>query len=451
MPDGRVLIAFSDGPLVASPTWTRIDSTNSLVAEIEITAGKQSEFDITETNTATVRLNDRTGDFDPNNATGPYFGAMVGKQIMLQLYNPVTATWFTRFRGVIDKWVYDINPATRSGVSVVSNVEIDCVGVFDFLAGLEMIPGLHGDPTPSGHADTVFWEDGNVDDRIIAMLTGAGINSARYVVFSGNVLVIETLYDGGEAFLVGLRDAADAETPVALANIYEDRFGRFVFHGRQARLDPDTVAADAGSSAWDFQRFYIGDGAAITGDSNYAQIRPPFQYQVGRDRIVNAALVIPRKESNAVAFDRQTIPTLVQADSGSITAFGTHPYTYQDSINGGHKTNGDTASEDLVRSALFLIQNYSDPQIRLQSVNVKAIAPGDARAAKVWNVLSKADISDQAVVTVGYVGGDGIDDQYFIEGFTQTITPLNPAHDMVELSLNLSPAPAFDPYDDNPS
>ena len=39
MPDGRVLIAFDDGPLVASPTWTRLDSTNSLVADIEIVAG----------------------------------------------------------------------------------------------------------------------------------------------------------------------------------------------------------------------------------------------------------------------------------------------------------------------------------------------------------------------------------------------------------------------------
>ncbi len=173
---GRVLIAFSDGPLVASPTWTRIDSTNGLVAEIEITAGKQSEFDQSETNTATVRLNDKTGDFDPNDATGPYYGNMVGKQIMLQLY-PVEAAWFSRFRGLIDKWVYDVNPATSAGVSILSNVALECVGVFDYLAGLEMIAGLHGDDPsalPAGYLDSVFWEDNNVDERIISMLAGGG-------------------------------------------------------------------------------------------------------------------------------------------------------------------------------------------------------------------------------------------------------------------------------------
>lgn len=440
--DGRVLIAFDDGPLEPDPTWTRLDDTPNLVADIEIAAGKQEEFDESETNHATVRLNDKTGDFDPNNSISPYFGKLAGKQILLQVYNPITASWYERFRGVISKWGYDLHPATRDGVSVLANIAVDCVGVFDHLARLELIAGLHGDPPPGGQEDSVFYEDGEVNTRIIAVLTDAGVDSTRYVVFDGNVLVQESFSDSGDPALAALRDAADAETPAALANIYEDRHGRFVFHGRQARLDPATVAAGAGPTAWDYQVFKIGDGAAIIGDPDYAQMRPPFQFRLSPDDLINASLVIPR------GVDRTTVPTLVVTDPTSMAANGPHPFTYQDSINDGHKTNGDTASQDTRRSSEFLVGNYKDLFVRVEALTVKAIDPADDRATPTWLVHSKADIGDTVTLTAGYPGSVGIDNDYFIEGWRQTITPLNSQHDMVELSLNLSPHPTFNPYDD---
>jgi hypothetical protein len=415
------------------------------VGRVLITAGKQDEFDTTETNHAIVRLKDTDNQFEPFIPDFPATGSLHGKQILLQLYNPVTNAWHERFRGVIDEWGYDLNPSTRGGASMLSNVSISCVGIFDYLSGFELIAGVHGDPPPAGIEDVVFYEGAplvtkEVDDRIIALLTDAGIDSTRYVVFSGNVNVQESRYDSGDALLVALRDAADAESPAALANIYEDRHGRFVFHGRQARLDPETVAL---TGNWDFQQFLIGDGASISGDSNYAQIRPPFQYRVARNRIVNAALVIPR------GIDRTTIPSLVFTSPSSISNYGTHPFTYQDSINAGHKTNGDTASQDCLKSATFLVQNYSNPQVRIDALTLKAMHPSDARAAKTWEVMSKSDIADMVTVGVTYPGNvGGVFDDFFIEGFTQTITPLNPTHDMVELSLNVSPQPGSNPYDD---
>jgi len=441
---GRVLIAFDDTMLDPDPTWTRIDTDDrpKFVADIEIVAGKQEEFDTTETNHATVRFHDREGLLDPNNTGSPWFGKLNGKQIRLQLWNPVTDEWCTRFQGVIDKWGHDLNPATRDGVSILSDVALECVGVFDYLAGFGLTPGLHGDP--GGPDGVVFYEDGEVDVRQIALLTDAGIDSTRYVVFSGNVNVIETLYDSDDRALIALRDAADSETPVALANIYEDRFGRYVFHGRQSGIDPDAViaAGPVSSDVWNFHRFYIGDGAAIAGDSDYAQIRPPLQFQVGRDRIINVALVTPRD------VDRTTIAGLVKSDATSITAYGVHSYTYPDSINAGHKTNGDTASQDLGRSAQFLVDNYKDPQVRLQAVTLKALRPTDARAEKTWEVLAKADISDAVVLTFGYPAGVGVDGENRVQGWRQTITPLNGDHDMVELTLNVTPAPTENPYDD---
>lgn len=401
-PTGRVLIGFDDTPLEPYVDWTRIDSDDrpGFVAEIEIVAGKQEEFDKTETNHATIRFNDRLGLLDPNNTASPWFGKLNGKQILLQLYNPVDSTWYSRFRGVIDKWGHDLNPATRDGVSIVSDVALECVGIFDYLAGFGLTPGLHGDV--GGPDGVVFYEDGEVNVRQEAILADAGIDATRYVVFEGNVMVAETLYDMDDTALVALSDACDAETPAALANRYEDRFGRYVFHGRQAALDPDTVAAGAGDAAWDFQRFYIGDGAAIAGDADYAQIRPPLLFTMGRDRIINVALVTPRD------VDRTLIAGLVKTDAASVTAYGVHSYTSPDSINAGHKTNADTAVQDLGRSAQFLVDNYAEPQVRLQAVTLKALRPDDARAAKTWEVLSKADIADAAAVRFGYPEGAGV-------------------------------------------
>lgn len=453
MPEvGRVLIAFDDGPLEPTPDWTRIDDTANLVADIEITAGKQTEFDRSETNRAIVRLNDTAGLADPNNVSSPWYGKLYGRQILIQLYNPVEAAWFPRFTGTIRRPVYDLNPATRNGVSILSNVALECVGKFDYLARAQQMPGLHGDVAPAGSESTVYWADDEVDIRITQILLQAGLDTSQFVVFSGNVMVISTKYDPGDPFLIALRDAADAETAVALANIYEDRFGRIVFHGRQSRIDPDGIAADAGDSAWDFQRYKIGDGAAITGDADYAQIRPPFRYSVPLERVVNRSLITPRRESEAVEFDRADVPDLVVSDAGSIATYGEWSFSYADSINGGHKTNGDTASQDLMRTSQFLVDNFKTPLIRLESVTVKAMAPSDPRADPTWNVLSRADIADVASINVGYPDGVGVEEDDFIEGFTQTITPLNPTFDWVELSLNLSPMPTdATAYDDNPS
>ncbi len=440
---GRVLVAFGDTATAPSPTWTRIDDdTNDRVAQITITTGRQSEFDKTETGHATVLIHDVDGTWDQNNSGSPYFGTLNGKQILIQLYNPVLASWHSRFRGIIDEIVYDIHPATRSGVSILADVEINCVDIFDYLAGGEFVPGVHGDAGMDGAEAQVIYAEEGVDDRQIAILTNAAVDTTRWVVFSGNVNCQETKYDPGDSFLVALSDAADAESPAALANRYCDRFGRYVFHGRQSRIDPDAVIAAGGplsTDTWDYKHWKIGDGAAITGDATYAQVRPPMQYRVSRNRIVNSALVSPHVLDPD---SRYTIPAQVVSDFTSITNNGYHSFNFLDSINAGHKTNGDTAEEDCGRSAQFLVDNFANPIIRIEALTVKSLRPTDARAAATWLVLCRSDISDKVTVAVDYPGGTGIAAaDYFIEGWTQTITPLQPGYDMVELSLNVSPVP----------
>lgn len=435
MPDGRVLIAPGDGPLTADPEWIRIDEVTidgetpavSLVKQIEIRTGRQTEFDLTETGTATVWCNDTEAWLHPN---GGWWGFLEGKQILLQLYDPVTETWFERFRGIIDGQTNDQHPS-----GLLSNVQLQCVDMFDYLSQMELLPGVHGSPPPVGSESEVFYEDGEVDTRILQLLTtDAGLDPDRVVVFSGNVNLIETLYDAGDPVLIAIRDAADGEFP-GLANVYVDRKGRVVFHGRGAKLDPDGVSAGAGDTAWDFQRFPMGDGPAIVLDSDRGQIRPPLQIVRSRSRIVNAALCWPR------GVPREDIAAMVRTDPTSMAAYGVRTWSYDDSICGGHKTNGNTGPEECELVSEFYVANYSEPRARVEQMTALAIRPDDPRAAPTWKFLTRCDISDVVELSVTHTpnGGIAVDEDFFVEGWTQEITPLHPGHDMVALTANLSP------------
>lgn len=428
-PVGRVSIAFDDDMLTASPTWHRIDDlSNNLVSGIDIHRGRQSERDQTDTGTATVYLNDTTGLFDPANSGSTYFGKLDGKQIALQLWNPVTSAWVCQFVGTIDDYGYDLRPS-----QVVSNVQIECVDMFDYLGGAEMAPGIAGNTPPAGSERVVFYEDAHVDDRIIQLLTDAGISSSRWVVFTGNVRDQETRYEPGDVFLQAIRDAADSEFP-GIANCYVDKTGRFVFHGREARFDPDTVAAGATPGAWNFTRWKIGDGAAIALDSDRAQVRA-LAYNRARADIINAAIAYPRGIKDAA------MPGQVVTDATSITKYGIHSWSAPDLITLEGTTTLNDANAETKLFSQFYVQNLKDPRNRIRTLGLKAISPADPRASATWALLCGVDISDIVNIKVGYPGGTGINaEDFYVEGSDMQIRPLNPDHDMVDLALNVSPA-----------
>ena len=437
MPTGRVCIAFSDGPLAASPTWTRIDDDHpSLVAGITIRRGRQTEFDQTETSTATVLLNDRWGIFDPNNSSSPYYDEIDGKQISLNLFNPVTSTWVEQFRGIIDDYGYTFNPA-----GVVANIEMSCVGVFEYLAGVEMLPGSFGQTPPSGSEGTVFYEDGDVQTRITELCADAGLASARYVIFTGNVDVQETHYDPGDSILVAMRDAADAEFP-GIANLYEDKSGRVCFHGRFARFDPEGV--EAAGANWVFQDWQCGDGTAIGADPTLAQIRPPLRWSRSRRMIYNAAIAYPRhpiRGTGGGTFGETSIPGQISIDSASIAAYGYRSWSARDLITLAGTTTGLDAGPECKLFADFYVANYALPRTRVEALSFKSLHPDDDRAAATWALICGVDISDRITLSHDYPGSlIPYFESMFVEGSEMTIRPLNPTYDLVELSVNVSPA-----------
>ena len=438
--EGRVNIAFDSGPLTATPTWTRIDDDESgLVSRIEIHRGRQTEFDHTETSTATVYLNDRWGLFDPTNGSSPYYQNLDGKQISLSLQNPVTLAWVEQYRGIIDSYEYEFAPS-----QVVARVKIECVGLFDYLAGVEMLPGAFGDdpPTLEGAASTVFYEDTDVQTRITQLLTDAGLPAARFVVFTGNVDVQETHYDPGDSVLVALRDAADAEFPT-VANLYEDKQGRVVFHGRYARFDPEGTEASASPGQWTFTRWECGDGTAIGADPTLAQIRPPLQWSRSRRMIRNAALAYPRYPIRGMGggtFTDADMVGQVSTDPASITDFGYRSWSAPDLITLAGTTTGNNAAEETRLFADHMVANYALPRTRIEAVTFKAIHPSDSRAAATWALICGIDVSDGLTIAHDYPGGGLLFEAFYVEGSDMTISPLNPDFDMVELTVNVSPA-----------
>ncbi len=446
---GRVLIAFDDGPLEPSPTFTAIDQAGAFpdqfVSGYDTANGRQTLISQTDTGTATVYINDHElGLFDPRNASSPYFGKLDGRQIMLQLYNPVTALWEQQFQGWIDEASYDIdgsavNPA---GEPVNASIQLNCVDVFDFLNGFGLTPGLAGDAPPPGYEDGVYYSEGHVDDRQIEILTDVGIDSTRYgspSLASGNVRTRAVKYDPDESALTALRDAADAEFPF-IANIYVDRFGKYQFRGRYGRFAPDSVAAEPGSD-WDFTRWGVGDGPAIVADSTRAQMRI-LAFTRSRNEIINVATGWPQDLKPA------DMPGQVYADPTSITAYGQHAappmsdlLTADDSLTSG---NPDAKTE-CFDYAKLLVLNQKDPREAISSLQVKSVHPGDARATSTWAFLTMSDISHIVNVAVGYPGGTGFtgsspDDDYYIEGRSLVVRPLEPGFDYVELNCEVSPA-----------
>jgi PKD repeat protein len=444
---GRVLIAFDDGPLVADPAWTRIDGgdapfPDNFVSGYDVQYGRQTLLSQTDTGTATVYINDyKEALFDPRNVSSPYHGKLDGRQIRLQLWDPVAMAWEDQFRGLIDDITWDIDGSAvgADGEPINASIQLDCVDMFDFLAGYGLTPGLDGVTPPAGAEDGVYYAAtvAGVDDRFIEILADVGIDPSRYLIAAGNVHVKAVKYDPDESALQALRDAADAEMPF-IANIYCDRHGMFLFRGRYSRFDPDDAAAEPGSD-WDFTRWAVGDGAAITADPARAQMRI-LSFGRNRSDLINVAVAYPQDLKPA------DMPGQVFADTTSITDYGKHAAPpMSDLLTNGGTVDGNDDKTECFLFAKLLVKNQKDPRESITALQVKAIRPDDPRAAVTWALLTRADVSHILNVSVGYPSGTGLagdspEDDYYIEGRRLQVRPLNPTHDYAECDYDLSPA-----------
>ena len=420
---GRVLIASTGGPLTAEPTWVRYDNlTACRCSGFDWQRGRQDELDITNTGTARVYFHDRNGTFAAD--------SWVGKQIMLQLFDPVAETWEPVFRGHIDNIPSDPSP----GAPTLTNRQLDCVDIFDYLAGVRMVIGEFGDALPTGSKVTgaVFYEDGPVDGRMEDLFDDAGLASSMYVVFTGNVDVNETLYGPDDDILSAIRDASDAEFPSGVANAYVDRFGRAVWHGRFAKFDPDGTSDGAN---WQFTRWAAATREDVT--SGRAHIRE-FSYDRPRSRVINSYHAWPRQDELGFEFKQKLVDTLIRTDPTSVSAYGYRGEEAPALIIKEHKTNGNTGAEECGLFGDYYMANYAEVRPNITLCRFKSMHPDNPLAEDNWALITRADISDVIHFFVDEAGFS--DEEFFIEGISGECRVGPPEYDFVTITPNLSPA-----------
>lgn len=125
--------AFGDAPLATTPTWT--DVSAYVLGEMVIKVGRDSEFDDASAGSLSLTLDNRDRRFDPNHASGPYFGNLKqGVRVR------VTASGTTIFTGWVRGWPQTLDH--RNGFATVPLEAVDALGM---LAGipLETVP-FHG-------------------------------------------------------------------------------------------------------------------------------------------------------------------------------------------------------------------------------------------------------------------------------------------------------------------
>jgi hypothetical protein len=437
-PPGRVLVAFDNPTLVWSPSWTRLDATPNLVTSYTIDRGRQFEMDRTDTGRAVVEIADVDGSLDPD--SGLYAGKLEPlRQIMLGRHNPITGTWHTRFRGFIEDYDYVFDPSQK-----VNRLTISCVDIFEILAAIEMQPGEFGDPPIAG-ADVYFARADQVYLRILQVLGDAGIPSNFHEIFSGNVKLYATSYSYGENVLTVIQDCADAEFP-GVSNVYTDRTGRLVFHGRLAKFTPDTIASGAGSALWDYHEWDAADSAG-----SGAHVRE-FAYNRSLAKIINWASATPvysnAKDSvagvppaDAPGFDLtpDEVKHQLVKDAGSIGKYGIRSWSVQNLQTRQSNLDDVNALVETKRFAQYYVENYKNVHNRVSALGFRSMHPTWPRAAETWDMLSKIDIADSVNVSVGGAGSSGLSDSYFVEGIHETVQRLVPDMDDVTLTLDLSP------------
>lgn len=443
MPAIRVGIAFNDVTLEPTPTWTYLTDQPSLVASYAIERGRAYEFDRTDTAKVTVTINDRDGILDPTNASGPYYGLLEPLlQLQVELWNPVTSAYYTRFRGFIEDFDYTIHPSQN-----VTVLTIGGYGIFAILTAIEMQPGQFGDTPPTQSEGNVFFDNAaDVQTRIDQVLGDAGIPADFYVAFTGNVALQETVYSPSENVMQVIQDAADAEFPT-VANVYEDRKGRLVFHGRLARFDPEGVIADGpvGTDTWDWTHWKAGDGAAVNASpSDTAQIRA-LAFNRGIAKVYNSAFCIPTPP--AAGWTGAEIEGQVVTSTTSISQYGYRSWSAENLLidrEGPQPRTGNTGLQECKMIAEYIIANYQAPQNRVTQLTFRSMRPDDPRAAANWLLLCKADISDRIDITEHSASGNSFDaEPFFIEGIHEEAEPLDGRIANVTLTLDISPAAFF--------
>lgn len=123
-PTLSVQVAFGDDPLATSWTWTDV---TSYVKRVRVVLGRDRELDDFEPGRAIIVFDNTDRRFDPEHATGPYYGDLLpSKRVRIRATH--AAVTYTLFHGYVDDWPQDYSGAWTS------DVVVPCTDAFGQLA-----------------------------------------------------------------------------------------------------------------------------------------------------------------------------------------------------------------------------------------------------------------------------------------------------------------------------
>ena len=389
--------------MAESPSWVSLEAALGIrVSGWRINRGRVDETQRTGTGTASIFVHDMAG--------------YLGSGAAFPTHARLLLRGSPRFRGHVD----EINVEVSHSRPGLGRVSIECVDMFDYLSTVELVPGLHADlaSIEPGEEQYVLYNVGQVDDRMIYVLTESDVPSGLQSVFSGNVELVRTKYAAGTTAMQILDECADAEWP-GVSNRFVDSTGRYCFRGRHARFDPE-------NPTYGIQFWEAGTEADVT--TGRAQIRR-LQFSTSRKLVVNSALAYVEGSLE------DQIPEYIIEDAGSITSYGRRSWSAENLLTKRHLSNGNTGADEAVLFSTYQVANYKDPVPRISRVQFRSLRDTDPRAAATWALMQGVEIGD-----VLDIYADAISGRYFVEGITLEVSELDGDIPMCVCDLDLSPA-----------
>ena len=459
-----VNIAFNSQAFNPNPTWNR-----SLpgVASFTIDRGRSYELSRTQTGTATVNFYDVNGTYDSTNPNGPYYGEIGPMRLVnIQLLNPVNQESYSLFTGFTESWDYSY-PATPS--NVLTNAAVSCVDGFDALSRAELPVDNSGSfPVPAFGVGTGPGAAFPIAGRIAYILsyfsaapfTGNGFPTNINALFSGNVIVLDAVYNPQTAMLTAIQDTADAELPNG-SNVFMDKFGNLAFRGRGARFTPAQYSRTNGGQAdlslpptveQPIQFWNVGDyNAAETFTALNIVPFTDYQWDLDQTNLVNACQCYPG------GYDTQTgvINGQLVTNGTSILKYGPRVLSIPNLYTGGSPTStgnpflnppGLTGLQETLLFGQSMVDNFNVPTPRVSSLTfvtqLDASIPGNSW----WHFVTGVEIGDVVTLYTTNPGGGGFSNesggfqtnQFFVEGLHYSVKPGGP-FPQISLSVDVSP------------
>ena len=389
---------------------------NPYVISFECNRGRASEFDKTEAGTATVRLQDRTGAFDPTNASSPYSPNIVPlRPFKLNIKHPFTNVFYDVFSGYTEQYEYD-RESRKGAVTTVPLTD-----------GFEL---LEQAAAPGGDNGCLYVAQ-HVDDRIRAALADASWPVGRRArLATGNVNVQSVVYDHGTSILEIIQDAADAEFP-GVANFFMDKNGNAAFSGRGIR---QTASPETTYSRW-VKRWRVGDSASCALDPT---LLPIFDMKsiMGKNQIYNDVVAAPRN------VEQKHINANYVRNAASRAKYGRRKLSFLDLMTLQGTTTEQNAREETKDFATYYAANYAQPRSRISEIEFHAHMDevNPATRAALWTFVLQVELNHILEVHTIHPGGGGFAGvDFYVEGIHHEAANLNQKMPWWGMKLDLSP------------